>query len=873
MRLAHEEITELIERYRVDPSQGLTAEQVALNRAHYGGNVFREVKGPSLLSKTLAHLLEVMNLILLATAGLATYLAYLGDDSFTKPIVIVAIVIINVVVSMIQEERAESALSALRELSSPSSTVLRDGIPVTIPSEELVVGDIITLSAGEQVGADIRLLNASSLQVDESSLTGESEPVDKDAHALIVDDVALGDRLNMVFSGTNILNGTATGIVVAIGAQSQMGQIAELLNEQVSGKTPLQKRIDALAKRLALIAFGAGALIFVINALYGTTPLIENLMTAVVLGIAAVPETLPVIVTLSLVYGVGNMARKQAITRNIPAVETLGNATVIASDKTGTLTQNRMVVTRLWVLGAEVWAGGPLSPAEFELMRDFALASNAVAHQVDGVWEVHGDPTEAAIIRFLVDHDLYHPDRYPERVLELPFDSDRKKMTVVFEHEGRYLVITKGAFDRIVRTATNLDGDTTPQEVHDGFANQALRVLALSYQYVDELPQDMAMLEQNQNFLGLIGMIDPPRPESAESVALARRAGIKPIMITGDHALTARAISEELDIYRDGDLVVDGVTLAQMDDEELADKLERISVYARVSPEDKLRIVRAWQDKGHIVAMTGDGVNDAPSLRAANVGTAMGIAGTEVAKSASDIILADDNFATIVKAIREGRRVYLNIKRAIYYLLSANVAEIIIMLIGAAIGWGMPLTGMQLLYINVLADGIPGFGLSREKRDDGIMDKEPIAVDESLFSRGVAQRIATSSITFIVISLIAFYLGRFVEIAGITPSQQLGRTMAFLTLTLASTYHIFNARSNRSILTDGLTQNKTVFWTTLLSLAITLLVMLTPLRGIVDAVELSATHWLIALGLSLTIFGVIEVEKAILRRRAIPFIA
>ena len=864
---------ELIDRYEVDTASGLRDDQVLAHRARYGSNTFSDLPGPTLLQKTVSHLLEVMNLILLATSGLAFYLAFIGDGNYLKSIVVLAIVIINVVVSMIQEERAESALAALKELSSPTSTVLRDGRLVVIDSSELVVGDIIQLTAGEQIGADVRLISASSLQVDESSLTGESEPIDKDADAAVSDEVALGDRLNMVFSGTNILNGTATGIVVAVGAASQMGQIADLIGEQVKGKTPLQKRINTLAKRLAVIAFCAGGLIFVINAWYGNTPLIDNLMTAVVLGIAAVPETLPVIVTLSLIYGVGNMARKQAITRNIPAVETLGNATVIASDKTGTLTQNLMVITRLWVLGDTVYKGGDLSEAEEELVRDFALASNAVAHEVDGTWEVHGDPTETAIIRFLVDRGLYHPETWPERVLELPFDSDRKKMTVVVKREHDYLVLTKGAFDRIVEIATNLEGDTTPSQVHDRFAGEALRMLALSYKVIDHLPEDHAQLERDQRFLGLIGMIDPPRPESEGAVAVARAAGIKPIMITGDHALTARAIARQLDIYRDGDMVVDGVTLAAMSEAELSGDLERISVYARVSPEDKLRIVQAWQNKGQVVAMTGDGVNDAPSLRAADVGTAMGIAGTEVAKSASDIILSDDNFATIVKAVREGRRVYLNIKRAIYYLLSANVAEIIIMLLGALVGWGMPLTGMQLLYINVLADGIPGFGLSREKADDGIMDKPPIDVDESLFSRGVGQRIATSSVTFIIISLIAFYLGRFVELGGATPSLELGRSMAFLTLTLASTYHIFNARSNLSILKDGLFKNQTVFWTTMLSLAITLLFTLTPLRIVVDFVPLSPTHWAIAISLSLAIFVVIEGEKAILRRRGTPFLA
>ena len=861
-------IKKIKEYYKTSTSEGLNKEQVTAHRAKYGSNVFQEAKEKSIFQKLLKHLLEVMNLVLIIVSVPAFYLS-MDTGNFTKPIVILLIVVINVIVAHMQEERAETALSALKKLSAPNSTVIREGKLSIIPSEELVVGDLLQLNAGEQVGADVRLLSANSLQVDESSLTGESEPIEKDASREILEDVPLGDQVNMVFSGTNVLNGTAKGIVVATGMKSQMGQIAQLLEDQVKGKTPLQKRIDSLAKRLAAIAFGAGAIIFIVNLLHGGIPFSENMMTAVILGIAAVPETLPVIVTLSLVYGVENMAYKKAIIRNIPAVETLGNASVIASDKTGTLTQNQMTIQRLWVQGEEIWHKDQLSDKEKDLIYKFGLVSNATAVQDEGKWITHGDPTETAIINFLIAHNAYQPDNNPPRLLELPFDSTRKKMTVVVPHEsGGYLVITKGAFDRLVP-----DHFSEAHNIHDTFAENALRVLALSYKVIEEIPENHQLLEEDQTFLGIIGMIDPPRPESKHAVAEARTAGIIPVMITGDHALTAKAIAEELDIYREGDLVVDGITLANMTDEELKEKIEKISVYARVSPEDKLRIVKAWQDKKHIVAMTGDGVNDAPSLRAADVGTAMGIAGTEVAKNASDIILADDNFATIVSAIAEGRRVYINIKRTIYYLLSANVAEILIMLFGAIIGWGLPLTGMQLLYINVLADGIPGFGLSRETSDKYIMKKPPIDVNESLFSRGVSQRILTSSTTFIIISLIGFYIGRFVEIEGTIPSMQVGQSMTFLVLALASTYHIFNARSNDSIFKDGLYSNKTIFWTTIISLIITFVFTLTPLRLFIDVVPLTAIHWFIAVFLSLLIFVVIELEKLLIKKTNKTFLA
>lgn len=863
------ETIEKIQAYYHKGMPGLTSEQVEVSRETYGSNAFAEEKKQGMLKKIAHHLFEVMNIILLVVSVLASYLAFIGDGNYTKTVVVLAIVAINVVMSVFQESRAENALSALKKLSSPSSTVIRDGKLTSIPSDELVCGDLIQLNAGVQVGADIRLLSSNSLQIDESSLTGESEPIDKDATAVITEDVPLGDQLNMVFSGTNVLNGTAEGIVVAVGEKSQMGHIASLLSEQVKGKTPLQKRIDKLAKRLALIAFAAGVLIFVINFLYGNIPLVDNLMTAVVLGVAAVPETLPVIVTLSLIYGVENMAHRRAIIRNIPAVETLGNATVIASDKTGTLTQNQMTIQKFWLHGHEVYEHGHISDAEARFIEQFVLASNATAQQdADGNWEVHGDPTEAAILRFAIAEEIYPFKHEVKRVVELPFDSKRKKMTVVVPYGEKFLVLTKGAFDRLAPSHME-----DAFEVHDQFADSALRVLALSHKIVDKLPTNLDNLEENQTFLGIIGMIDPPRPESKSAVAEARMAGIKPIMITGDHALTAKAIAKELDIYREGDRVVDGQALTAMNDEELKADIEQISVYARVSPEDKLRIVKAWQDKKHIVAMTGDGVNDAPSLRAADVGTAMGITGTEVAKSASDIILADDNFATIVGAVREGRRVYTNIKKTIYYLLSANVAEILTMLIGAIVGWGLPFTGIQLLYINVLADGIPGFGLSREKAGKEIMERPPIGVNESLFSRGVGKRIAVSSTAFIIVSLIGFAIGRFGSVAGMTPSHQLGQTMAFVILTLASTINVYNARSNKSIFKAGLTSNRMIFGTILLSLSITVAFTQIPfLMNILQITSLSLTHWLIAIGLALATVAAIEVTKLILNKQGKKFI-
>jgi len=886
MKFFSEKPENLVNLYRTNLESGLTHDQVTLNRDKYGENAFEKEIKETLLKRVIHHVLEVMNFILLLTAGLSFYLTFQtpGDSNYTKTIVIFSIVVINIAVSIFQEGKAENALAELKKLSSPSSTIIREGRIITIPSNELVVGDLLLLNTGDQIGADVRLIDSNRLQIDESSLTGESIAINKDAKSIVDENAPLGDQLNMAFSGTNVLNGNGKGIIVAVGMDSQIGQIARLLKGQSKDKTPLQKRIDTLAKRLAVLAFLAGAIIFIINYFSGSVPFFENLMTAVVLGVAAVPETLPVIVTLSLIYGVENMAYKNAIIRNIPAVETLGSATVIASDKTGTLTQNRMTIQRMWVLGKEVkdvaeteqW-----SDSEKKLLKYFALASNADATKDEqNNWVVQGDPTERAIIDLILKKNISKVEleqQYP-RVLEIPFDSTRKKMTTVHQLENQYLVITKGAFDRITKDIDNQQEfeAALAYAVHDSFAEQALRVLAVSYKFVNELPTEEHYdeLEKKQTFYGIVGIIDPPRPESKDAVASARKAGIKPIMITGDHALTAKAIAKELDIYREGDAVITGAELAKLEHQELQASVENYSVYARVSPEDKIRIVQAWQQKGHIVAMTGDGVNDAPSLKAANVGTAMGIAGTEVAKSASDIILADDNFATIVNAVSEGRRVYGNIKKTIYYLLSANVAEIIIMLFAAIIGWGMPLTGIQLLFINVLADGIPGFGLSREKAEAGIMEEPPIGLNESLFSRGGYRRIFTAATSFTVVSLLAYYIGAFVTIGDVTPSVQLGQTMTFLVLALSSTVHIFVARSNDLLIKTGLRENPVIFWTGMFSVFLTIIVVAIPSLGsIIDLIPLGMTHWIISLFLSLLIIVVIEIEKLILTKMGKKFLA
>lgn len=881
MKYKTEDINQIAQELKTDKSKGLSAEQVEKNREKYGGNVFEESERSSLFTRIKDQFKDVMNLILLFAGFLSLYIS-VSDPShgFAEPIVIFVIIAINVTISIYQEGKAEDALESLKGMSSPAAIVIRDGKEQEIDAEEVVQGDLLLLKSGDGVNADIRLIEANNLQIDESSLTGESVPVDKDPTAEVVEDASTGDIAHTAFSGTIVTGGNGKGVVVGVGMDSAMGSIAGLLGNAAGSKTPLQKRIDSLAKKLAVIAFIAAAIIFALNYFTSDISFLDNLMTAVSLAIAAVPETLPVIVTLSLAVGVQNMVKRNAIIRNMPAVETLGSASVIASDKTGTLTENKMSIQKIWAVSHEPTdAENEFNEDEEWLLKMMGLSSNAEVKEKEDEAVVSGDPTEAAIIQLLEDKGWPKEKLIEEykRVHEIPFDSARKRMTTIHEYEDKYLAITKGAFDRIPleEEAVEKEHNQNPNTIHDSFAEEALRIIGVSYKFMDQMPEDPDPdeLEAGMTFAGIVGMIDPPREESKQAVKEARDAGIRPIMITGDHALTATAIAKEIDIFREGDKALTGAEMGELSDEEFSKHIEDYSVYARVSPEDKIRIVEAWQKKGEVVAMTGDGVNDAPSLQAADVGTAMGENGTEVAKNASDMILTDDNFATIVHAVEEGRRVYENIKKTVYYLLAANVAEILIMLIAVLIGWGTPLTSIQLLFINVIADGIPGFGLSREKAEPDIMEREPTDRNESIFAGGGYRRIAIAAITFTVISLAAFYIGENLTLNdSIEPSHEVAQTMAFLVLSWSSVIHIFVVRTHESIFKAGIIENKSIFWTTLFSFAMTTLVAAVPfLADIFNLVVLSWEYWAIAVTLALMIIVVVEIEKAILNKRGVKF--
>ena len=851
-----------------DPDTGLSSQEVDERRKKQGLNKFDEAPKESMIKKLFRSLSDFTTIILLVAAVISFYTAFATEhgDLF-EGLLIIAIVVINSVLAIVQEGNAEKALESLQDMNKQTATVIRDGKVTTVESEQLVVGDILVLESGDAISADARLIEASQLRVEESALTGESEAVEKDAAFIAEEDESLGDQLNMVFKGCTVAAGRGKAIVTAIGMATEMGKIADLLNENTMQKTPLQVRLNQLGKRISMIALAAAALVFVIGELQGE-PLLEMFMTSISLAVAAVPETLTVIVTLTLAYGVQKMARKHAIIRQLPAVETLGTANVICSDKTGTLTQNEMRVRRVWSKEDEVTnIEDSMTNSAMEILKMAALCTDVTVEQEDDDLVIKGNPTEVAIVRAVEEN--YHTkaeleEKYP-RVNELPFDSERKMMTTVHQMGEKYISITKGAFDVLAPRFSSGDVEQAAI-VNDRFGKRALRVIAVGYVTYDEEPQDISSeaLEKDLRLIGLIGMIDPPRPESKGAIKRAKKAGIKTVMITGDHVVTASAIAKELGILNDPSEALSGSELHQLSDEELDARVKSLSVYARVTPEDKIRIVKSWQRTGAVVAMTGDGVNDAPALKASNVGCAMGITGTDVAQSAADMILTDDNFATIVDAVSQGRSVYQNIRKAINFLLSCNISEIFIVLIAMLLGWGAPVTAVQLLFVNVVADGLPGFALGREPAEHGIMDQPPIPKNEGIFARGLLQKIAINAGVFTIVTLFGYYLGSYVDTISpwVDASQHVGQTVAFLILAYSSILHVFNVRSSQSIFKVNLATNKALVEMALLALAITTAVALLPFtQELFGLVHISLNHWFLVGILSIVPIAVNELIK------------
>ena len=856
---------DLLQELSVSPERGLSAQEAQERLAQYGENKLTEKKKKTNLQRFFDQFKDAMIVILLLAAAVSFGVACFGHDpmEFFEPALILLIVVLNAVLGVVQESKAEKALDALKNLSAPHARVLRDGKEQVIDASQLVPGDILRLEAGDFIPADVRLLKSVSLKSEEAALTGESVPAEKDAGQEIPENAPLGDRANMVFSGCSITYGTATAVVTGTGMRTEMGKIAGLLEGEAETQTPLQQKLAQLGKYLGFLALAACAVIFAVG-LFNGIPVLEIFMTSVSLAVSAIPEGLPAIVTIVLAIGVQRMVKKNALIRRLPAVETLGSASVICSDKTGTLTQNRMTLTKVWVEGEPALeaVSSQNSQAARKLLQYGALCCDgSVTFGEDGSEQHIGDPTETAILVAAHKNGMEQGalEKAAPRLAELPFDSDRKLMTTVNRIDGQLVAIVKGAFDMMA--ARCVSGDlSAAQEKNEEMSRQALRVLAVGYKPLEEVPEELTSdtLETGLTLLGLVGMIDPPRPEAKAAVATCRQAGIKPVMITGDHVVTASAIARELGILEEGDRAITGAQLDDMTDQELDKEVARISVYARVSPENKIRIVKAWQRQGQVVSMTGDGVNDAPALKAADIGCAMGITGTDVAKGAADMTLTDDNFATIVDAVREGRGIYANIRKVVGFLLGTNIGEVLTVFFAMILWHKTPLLSMQLLWINLVTDSLPAISLGMEAVEDDVMDQKPKPKDEGIFAHGLGVRVVLQGCMFALLTLTAFVLGE--RFGG---SLEAGQTMAFLVLSLTQIVQAFNMRSEHSLFRIGPFTNRKLNGAALISLALVAFVLVTPVRIAFGLVLLPGWLYLVGLGLILVPLVVMELAKAV----------
>lgn len=842
---------EVLERYSTFRT-GLSPEEARNRLERYGENKLAEGRKKTALEVFIDQFKDLIVWILIA-AAVISILSGQGESS----LVIFAVLILNAVLGTVQYLKAEKSLESLKAMSSPSATLLRGGIKVQVPSPEVVPGDILLLEAGDLITADARILESWSVKINESSLTGESEAVEKTADVIPEENVALGDRKNMVFSGSLVTYGRATAVVTATGMQTELGHIASLLDNTRQRKTPLQENLNKFSEKLAIAIIAICGVVFLLSYFRSGMGLLDSLMFAVALAVAAIPEALSSIVTIVLAIGTQKMARQNAIIKELKAVESLGAVSVICSDKTGTLTQNRMTVEKIYADG-KLCDGCDLelaNDAQRLLLKTALLASDAT-HDAETGTSI-GDPTEVALVllgeNFGVEESAYRSQH--QRLGELAFDSDRKLMTTLQEIEGVPTLMTKGAIDVLlarsdrlmtsegVRELTEADREEI-MRVNNSLSEEGLRVLAFGYRELDCVRELSLDDEQGYVFIGLISMIDPPRPESVAAVADAKRAGIRTVMITGDHKVTATAIAKRIGIFGEGDLAVSGPELEQMTDEELDRKLTHISVYARVSPEHKIRIVTAWQRRGQIVAMTGDGVNDAPALKKADIGVAMGITGTEVSKDAAAMILADDNFATIVNAVTNGRGVYENIKNVIGFLLSGNMAGIFCVLYASLMALPAPFAAVHLLFINLLTDSLPAIAIGMEPASSDLLNRKPRDPKEPLLSGDLVKRIGLQGLLIAVPVMTAFYLGYRIGTAE-------AMTMAFATLTLARLFHGFNCREDRSILRMGLSGNPASLAAFGVGVLLLLTVLLIPaLHGLFLVADLTLAQLGMILGLA-----------------------
>lgn len=849
---------------------GLSPAEAAARLARYGRNTLAEERGKSVLQVFFSQFKDLLVVILLAAAVISML-----SGNAESTIVIFAVLLLNAVLGTVQHCKAEKSLQSLKAMSSPSAKVVRGGARLVVPSAEVVPGDIVEVEAGDMIVADGRILENFSLKVNESSLTGESEGVEKTADPLAGGKVALGDQKNMVFSGSLATYGRAVMVVTATGMQTELGRIAALMNQTRERKTPLQRSLDDFSRRLAGIILAICAGVFALSLYHagswGFQAVLDSLMFAVALAVAAIPEALSSIVTIVQAMGTQKMARQNAIIKELKAVETLGAVSVICSDKTGTLTQNKMTPQKIYAddMLLDESHLDLANDVQRLLLKAALLASDATTDEQTG--EAIGDPTEVALVmigdRLGVDESAYRK-QHP-RLAELAFDSDRKLMSTLHDIEGVPTLYTKGAIDVLLDRSDYVLTSAGPVPMTEEWkariaavnlelSQEGLRVLAFASRTLDAVRGLTLADEHGFTFIGLVSMIDPPRPEAVRAVADAARGGVRTIMITGDHKVTATAIARQIGIFRDGDEALSGVELDELDDSALDERLARVSVYARVSPEHKIRIVEAWQRKGRIVSMTGDGVNDAPALKAADIGCAMGITGTDVAKGAADMTLTDDNFATIVHAVREGRGIYDNIKKAVAFLLGTNIGEVFVVLFAMLFWQQSPLLSMQLLWINLITDSLPAIALGMERVEDGVMLRRPKPRDESIFANGLGVRICLQGLMFAALTLFAFHLGW-----SATGDLTAGRTMAFLTLALSQVLHAFNMRSERSMFKIGVFSNRYLNGAVLISLLLlALVVFVPPVATVFGLTQLRASLYLIALGLALVPILVLELSKA-----------
>ncbi|HNT69912.1 MAG TPA: calcium-translocating P-type ATPase, PMCA-type [Syntrophorhabdaceae bacterium] len=858
------------EELRTSPS-GISTEEAAVRLGQYGPNELKEKKKRTPFMMFLDQFRDFMILVLIAAAVISGFIGELSDT-----IAIVVIVVLNAVVGFIQEYRAEKAMEALKKMAALTATVIRNGMPETIPSSGLVPGDVVMLEAGRIVPADIRVIEAANLRIEEAALTGESVPAEKHAGVLDDEDLPLGDRTNMAFKGTIVSYGRGAGIVVATGMSTELGKIASMLQEEEEVLTPLQKRLAAFGKKLAVAVLAICAIVFGIGILRGEQVMLM-LLTAISLAVAAIPEALPAVITISLALGAKKLVRRNALIRRLPAVETLGSVTYICSDKTGTLTMNRMTVEELFVDGKTVKEldvrenGDAGDPGRYSLAA-LALSNDA---QEDTEGGVIGDPTETALYSFASKHgfDKKELEKIHKRVAEIPFDSERKCMTTCHTWEDGFISFTKGATDVLIERSENIlssDGlkavdKEELQAVNAAMAASGLRILCIAKKEWDRLPEDISPdnMEKGLTILGLVGMMDPPREEAKSAVAMCRAAGIRPVMITGDHPLTAQTIAKRLGMLDDDpEAVISGRELEQLSLEKFEERVEHIRVYARVAPEQKLKIVKALQDKGQFVAMTGDGVNDAPALKRSDIGVAMGITGTDVSKEAAHMILLDDNFATIVRAVKEGRNIYDNIRKFLKYLLTTNSGEILTLFLAPLVGLPIPLLPIHLLWINLVTDGLPALALSVEPAEEDVMNRPPRHPRESIFAHGMGLHVMWVGLLMACIIL-------FVQSWSIRAGNVHWQTMTFTVLCLTQLGHVLAIRSEKeSLFRMGLLSNKYLLGAVLLTFVLQMATIYVPaLNPIFKTAPLTINELFISIALSSMVFVAVEIEKFIKRHR------